>query len=122
MMELDCFITRKKQLGEDFDDLLVLESQPGEKSGQKRIHQNRRLNGQPTWALSDILARNANSKEIKCRLYSALACTGMGIFCYDFVHDAHGCSLLHGSFLNETASFLYFHKCYHYIVVFSTKK
>ena len=79
MMELDCFITRKKQLGEDFDDLLVLESQPGEKSGQKRIHQNRRLNGQPTWALSDILARNANSKEIKCRLYSALACTGMGI-------------------------------------------
>ena len=25
MMELDCFITRKKQLGEDFDDLLVFD-------------------------------------------------------------------------------------------------
>merc|ERR1712020_512937 len=25
MMELDCFITRRKQLGENFDDLIVLE-------------------------------------------------------------------------------------------------
>jgi len=79
MMELDCFITRKKQLGEDFDDLLVLESQSGKSGGQKRIYQNRRLNGQPAWSLTDILAKNANSKELKCRLYSALACTGMGI-------------------------------------------
>lgn len=80
MMELDCFVTRKKQLGEDFDDLLVLESHP-EKSG-KRIHQNNRRLNQPTgWSsLSDILAKNVNSKEIKCRLYSALLCTGMGIF------------------------------------------
>merc|ERR1712025_1187296 len=80
MMELDCFITRKKQLGEDFDDLLVVESQSGKNSGQKRIHQNRRLNGQPTWALSDILAKNVNSKEIKCRLYTALFCSGSAIF------------------------------------------
>ena len=77
MMELDCFVARKKQLGDDFDDLLVLESH-SEKSG-KRIHQNRRLN-QTTWSLSDILAKNVNSKEIKCRLYSALLCTGMGMF------------------------------------------
>ena len=79
-MELDCFVTRKKQLGEDFDDLLVLESHP-EKSG-KRIHQNnRRLNQPNAWSsLSDILAKNVNSKEIKCRLYSALLCAGMGIF------------------------------------------
>ena len=79
MMELDCFITREKQLGEHFDDLLVLESQSGKSRGQKRIYQNQRLNGQPAWSLTDILAKNANSKEIKCRLYSALACTGMGI-------------------------------------------
>ena len=79
MMELDCFITRKKQVGDDFDDLLVLESHP-QKSG-KRIHQNNRRLNQPNWSsLTDILAKNVNSKEIKCRLYSALLCAGSGIF------------------------------------------
>jgi len=71
MMELDCFVTRKKQLGEDFDEFLIIES-----SRHKPNVNNRR---QEMWSLRDILAKNVESKELKCRLYSALCCSCLGI-------------------------------------------
>ena len=74
MMELDCFIARKKQLGDDFDDFLVLEGCP---DPDKKLRNNRR---RQNWlSLRDILAKNVESKELKCRLYTALMCSTMGM-------------------------------------------
>ena len=71
MMELDCFVTRKKQLGDDFDDYLVLQS-----SGKSN---NRRF---ASFDLRDILAQNVDSKELKCRLYTAICCSGLGMMAW----------------------------------------
>ena len=75
MMELDCFVTRRKQLGDDFDEFLVLESSPKKK---EVFAQNRRKASNWT-SLRDGLARNAVSKELKCRLYMAIMCSGFGM-------------------------------------------
>ena len=75
MMELDCFVTRRKQLGDDFDEFLVLESSPKKK---EVFAQNRRKASNWT-SLRDVLARNAVSKELKCRLYMAIMCSGFGM-------------------------------------------
>ena len=72
MMELDCFITRRKQLGDDFDDLITLEGL----KPRTRVN-NRRLQNK---SIGEILASNAESKELKCRLYLSLLCSGCGIF------------------------------------------
>lgn len=77
MMELDCFVTRRKQLGHDFDDFLVMQSS---KNPRKGLANNRRLrNNDDVWSLRDILAKNVESKELKCRLYTALCCSVGGI-------------------------------------------
>ena len=82
MMELDCFVTRRKQLGDDFDDLVVLEGVQNRRKTRKHIQpaglqNNRRfLQNQ---SLAEILASNAESKELKCRLYLSLICSGFGI-------------------------------------------
>ena len=72
MMELDCFVTRRKQLGEDFDEYLVTH---GKKSSM--ILHNRRNLGVN---LRDVLAENVESRELKCRLYTAFMCSGLGLF------------------------------------------
>lgn len=72
MMELDCFVTRRKQLGEDFDDFLVTH---GKKS--VALHNRRHY---PGVNLRDVLAENVESKELKCRLYTAFMCSGLGLF------------------------------------------
>ena len=70
MMELDCFVTRRKQLGEDFDDFLATHSK------KSMVLHNRRLGVN----LRDVLAENVESKELKCRLYTAFMCSGLGLF------------------------------------------
>ena len=70
MMELDCFVTRRKQLGEDFDDYLVTHSK------KSSLH-NRRSHGV---SLREALADNVESRELKCRLYTAFMCSGLGLF------------------------------------------
>ena len=73
MMELDCFVTRRKQLGEDFDEFLVTHS----KKSSMILH-NRRNNLGVN--LRDVLADNVESRELKCRLYTAFMCSGLGLF------------------------------------------
>ena len=73
MMELDCFITRRKQLGENFDDLIVLEGfKHRPRVNNRRLYYNQ--------SLAEILASNSESKELKCRLYLSLICSGFGMF------------------------------------------
>jgi len=83
MMELDCFITRRKQLGDDFDDLVVLEGVHNRrKNTRKHIHHQPMQNNRrflQNQSLAEILASNAESKELKCRLYLSLICSGFGI-------------------------------------------
>lgn len=86
MMELDCFITRRKQLGDDFDDLITLEGlKPRQRVNNRRLHHT---------SIAEILAGNAESKELKCRLYLSLICSGCGIFVMTMFSMAMGAFIM----------------------------
>lgn len=72
MMELECFVVRRKQLGDDFDDLLTMQS--ASKKGVM-MAPNRRSRQ----SLTDILTKNVESKGMKGRIYAALFCSGLGV-------------------------------------------
>ena len=74
MMELDCFVTRRKQLGQDFDDFLMMEECGKVRNNRRQVTTHGQI-----WSLRDILARNVQSKELKCRLYMTLICSIIGI-------------------------------------------
>ena len=63
LMELDCFVFRKRQLKCE---------QQIESTGENC------QSNQPT--LPNTLSKNLNSKDITCRLYTALLCSIIGIF------------------------------------------
>ena len=77
MINLDCFIIRRKQLGDDFEDRVLLES-----SKQKTKVNNQTL--YHNHSFSEIIASNSESTELKFRLYLSLICSGLGNFVMTF--------------------------------------
>ncbi len=72
MMELDCFVTRRKQLGDRFEDLVL--TQQHKRSGNARF---RREFGTST--LTGTMAQNVESLEMKARLYLTLCCSTLAM-------------------------------------------
>ncbi len=65
MMELDCFVTRRKQLGDSFEDAVLAQH-------RKRTAASALRGRHP---LTGTLAKNVESKELKARLYVTLCCS-----------------------------------------------
>lgn len=72
MMELDCFVTRRKQLGDDFEQLV--NSRKGQHS--KKRSSSAHHGGE---SVAELLAKNVESTKLKARLYVTLCCSILAI-------------------------------------------
>ena len=77
MINLDCFIIRRRQLGDDFEERVLLESSKNRtKVNNLTLYHNH--------SFSEIIASNSESNELKFRLYLSLICSGLGNFVMTF--------------------------------------